>query len=206
MKKLTIEEIKTISPEILEYSKVKDAISVADGVNPIHPCKILFSLDDSGLLSHVEVVLDHPTLYLNIMYRGYQKQYVIWCESFQELKNSDYYTRREIAKGMTEPNNIGVPTAKKIGDWIKYYEELYAKVKKIDDENGGKKEKFLKSLEGLDVKWDRDKSGGWIVKNHMKYEFNIGVTYITESIEVDYTASNNLETFLKLSDNGYKSK
>ena len=88
-------------------------------------------------------------------------------------------------------------------NWFEYHLAVIEEAKKINAANGSEEAKFLKSIEGLPVNWDRNGKSGEILQNGILFSFSIGPTYISKKIEIHYKVSNELESFLKLSKNQY---
>ena len=75
--------------------------------------------------------------------------------------------------------------------------------KKINEQNGNEKAKFLESIKGMPVKWWNNNKQGEIVQNGIKFSFTISETCISTKTEICYQVPNTLESFLKLADNKY---
>ncbi|MCX6272212.1 MAG: hypothetical protein NTU44_13530 [Bacteroidetes bacterium] len=157
--------------------------------------------DGKFYFEQANVRIIHPELELNISYSTYNKKYSIWCRSIDMLKNITHYTRSSVRKELTEPNNIGVLSLKKLQAWIQYYESYYALLKTADTDNGNKKDAFLRSLEGQPVEWFNKGTHGRIIKNGLEFSFSITETYVSTKIEVHYSCNKDLSTFLALADN-----
>ena len=212
-KDITLDEFLESNPELNKYS--------SDGLNTTS--KLSASLNDLGVNCSVEVNVEvcddgsyryeysdvrltHPTLALYIKWDNRIKRYLVSEDSTWLLKNIDKHTIFDVRRTLTEPNKIGVLNTKKVESWVKYYEDLYNQLKIIDDCNALKKQAFIDSLEGLDVKWDFNGKAGEIVKNGISYRFKILETYVSQKVELHYRVPNSLQSFLELSDNKYKDK
>jgi hypothetical protein len=213
-KDLTLEEFLEGSPqdkmnryaaeslsETMQLNNDLSGLGVASSVEvSVEVCE-----DGSYRYEYSWVRLGHPSLALYIKWDDRIKRYLVSEDFTKHMENINTNTVKDVRSILTEPNKIGVLNPKKIGDWVKYYEDLYNQLKVIDDCNGLRKRAFLDSLDGLDVKWSygSDKSGS-IVKNGVEYSFSIGETYIHEKVELHYSVPNSLKSFLALSDNKYK--
>ena len=101
------------------------------------------------------------------------------------MKNLSHYQISDIKQTFTEPRGVGKLNKKKIADWIKYEEEVYFACKKKNEERDDNVVDFLKTLVGQNIKWLKNKpeSGiysGEIIKNGIKYTFNISDGYIND--------------------------
>lgn len=186
--------------------RVYTAINFYDDVLKFHPCNISAEIniyqndkgEDVGYLEHISVFLNHDKLKIEIRYDEYRKKYNIFTHTTNKYPNlSNDYIRR-IEREKESPKNIGVLTAKKIQDWINYYEELDVIYSTKNAENSDKVSEFRAKLVGLPVTWYKDNKSGYMDKNGLSYQFTIHSDgYVEEKIRI--TADSNLETFLKLS-------
>ena len=92
---------------------------------------------------------------------------------------------------------------KKITEWFDYYLIVYQDLQKIDLDNSSKKDAFLKSIEGLPVKWYGNGQSGEIIKNGIKFSFTIDVTSVNQKLELYYQVPTSVESFIQLSQNNY---
>lgn len=211
MKSLTLKQFQAsgLLEKQNDYQKerIKADIARAEEISKFHPCEIVFNVSEhegTKYFEHTNLKLAHDKLEFNIRFDDYRKKYHIYCPSITNLKNVTSYTMSDEKKKLTEPNQIGVLTTKKIMDWIKYYEQLYANLEAIDNKNNNQEAEFLASLKGHNVKFYNNGKSGEIIKNGIKFSFKIEPTYISQTIEVHYECKSNLDTFLKLADNKYK--
>jgi len=139
-----------------------------------------------------------------IKFDAYRKKYGIYCRSIDtDFKNIDQYTIEQEQKKLTAPNLIGVLNLKKINDWMNYYRDLHKALSEINKANSNEIETFLKSLEGLPVKWWNNKKQGEVIMGGLVFKFHIHETYVSTEIEKHYETGRDLQTFLKLSKNHY---
>lgn len=208
MKELTLKEFNKLNISLTDYQKkeIENQKKLCEEINKFHPASLLFSVyeNDGKLYFEWSVVqLGHDFLDLTIRYDGYRKKYDINANlhCFNNLGNND---KNNALNAFERPNKIGVPTTKKINDWISYYEKVY---KALEEENKGNTEKinsFLKGLEGLPVKWSKGGKSGILVKNGIEFSFKIEDGGISQNMSLHYIVSANIETFKKLSDNKFK--
>lgn len=211
MKTLSLQKFQSLKLQLSDYQK--EAITaeekIAKEISAFHPCEVAISVSEQDgklYFEHTKLMLEHKTLDMTIRHDSYRKKYSIYCQNIHSLKNITHYTIQDEQKKLVEPKNIGVLTTKKIADWINYYEQLYMALEAINGGNDDRKAKFLASLKGLGVQFWNDGQKGEVIKNGIKFSFQIEPTYIRQTIEVHYECESNLETFLKLSDNKYESK
>jgi len=206
MKWLTMEQFKKLKlPTSTDFEKIEQR---AVEVNKFYPAKIMVCVDDSeGLhFNYAEVRLEHPDIVITIRYDEYRKKYEVGANIESHFKNVTWDTVLGIKRSLHKPNQIGVLSAKKITEWVNYYEAIYSQAFRIDQQNGNEKERFLLSLKGLPVKWNADKKGGTIIKNGITFTFSIGATYVTKKMEINYNVPDTIESFKLISDNKYKEK
>lgn len=211
----TIEEFKATETyaNLNDYQlqNIADDEEITAEINAFWPCELLVecSLENGKLYrehTKMRLVVDgEAEISINKWRNGSKKHhYVIYCPSIDNLKNVSRYALREIMAKMTEPNRIGVLNKKKIQAWVDYYMEVYAKAKAISEQNTDEKDAFLKSIEGLPVRWWNNGKQGEIVMNGLKFEFSLTESYVSKRIEVHYTANSELSTFLAMADNKYQ--
>lgn len=189
-----------------EYTlrNIKEQQQHAEEINKLKPCKLFFKIeehDGQKYFQYNRILIEENGLTFVIKFDEYRKKYFIFCDNINDLTNLNHYTETQIRKEFTKPNEIGKLSVKKLNDWIKYETDVHNKLKEINDKNDDKKAQFLKSLEGHPVKWYNDGNSGEIIKNGLKFSFTIEKEYISKRIEIYYETSNDLETFLKLTDN-----
>lgn len=173
------------------------------------PAKIMVRLDEhegKKYYQYGEVRLLHPDIHMSVKYDQYRKKYHITADMREHFQNITTDTVNSVKSDLNKPNEIGVLSAKKILEWVHYYEAIYSRIFRKDQENGSAKAAFLKSIEGLPVKWSHDKKQGSIVKNGVEFSFTIGDTYVSKKLELHYSVDASLESFKALADNKYKDK
>lgn len=212
---LTVKDIN----EIIELSKncrneyhekrVNEAIQLYNEVLKFYPCFInadfLIYENEQGekavYLERTNIYLKHECLKIEIRFDDYRKKYYIFAHFDRLYPNVDHYQRREIESNNDQPKNIGVLTAKKINEWVKYYEVINEELKAKNNINADKIQQFRNKLIGLDnVQYYKDGKSGYIDNKEkgLTYTFEILESgYIKEDIRI--TKSCNLDTFLMLS-------
>jgi hypothetical protein len=183
-----------------------EIIKVSEQVNQFYPCEVVLNFSEYDNEEHYEyadIKMIYKDVAFYIKYREYNKKYVVYEDTLRTFANIDNYTIKSIKEKIKEPQNIGVLNLKKLLNWFEYHINVINEASKLNDINGGEKEAFLKSIEGLPVKWWNNNKQGEILQNGVKFSFNIGETYISKKIEIHYSVSNELDNFLKLSNNKY---
>lgn len=173
----------------------------------LYPAKIMVCLDNSTketVYDYAEVQLLHDDFEIVVSHDEYRKKYVISARITENLPNIDNDTIWQIMRELQEPNQIGVLSAKKILEWVNYYEAIYSRAYRINEENAKEKEAFLLSIKDMPVKWNEDKDRGTIVKNGIEFTFTIGRKYVTKKMELHYDVPTTIKSFKLLSDNKYK--
>lgn len=207
MKWITFEEFMKLKlPTDKAFEKI-EALNAE--VCKHYPSKIMVRLDEydgKQYFQYAEVRLLHSDIKITIKHDEYRKKYYVLADMRDHFKNIDHNEVERLSKDLEAPKNIGVLSAKKITEWVNYYEALYSRAYRRDQENGSEKDLFLKSLEGLPVKWSKDKKQGWIIKNGIEFSFTIGDTYISKNMQLHYSASASIEVFKLLADNKYRQK
>jgi hypothetical protein len=213
-KQITLEEFAEEGYQTRMGQWASDALSRAmdttDQVCNYFPChtvvKVEYEEGEDYKFESASTKVNHDYLDLYVDYSDQYKKYRVWVTNIDRLPHIDGYVVKDVKSTLTEPNQIGVINKKKIGDWIKYNEDLYNGVKLINDANGLLKDDFIESLEGLDVKWSSNSASGSIVKGGIEFSFTIFATHITKNLEIHYNVPNSLQSFKMLSDNNYKTK
>ncbi len=180
-------------------------------INTFHKCECYVKVSDredgTYWVEHTKFVLDNEVIGVVIRYDSYRKKYSFYGDwNTSDMKNLSSYQISDIRKTFTEPRGVGKLNKKKITDWIKFEEDVYLACKKKNNELDDKVGKFLKTLAGQDVKWrtQNEQTGvyvGEIVKNGIEYKFSIENGFISEKVSIHYKVSNNINSFLLLSDN-----
>lgn len=207
----TVNEILELSKKCYnEYhtKRINETIQFYYEVLKFYPCSISveFTIYENeqgeGLVysERMNVFLNHDELKIQITFDDYRKKYNIFAHFERMYPNVDRYQRREIEKNKIQPKNIGVLTAKKINEWVKYYEEINEELKTKNDINVNKIELFRAKLRTLNnVQYYKDGKSGYIDNKEkgLTYSFEIlEGGYIKEDIRI--TKSCNLDTFLNL--------
>jgi hypothetical protein len=183
-----------------------ETIKLSEQVNQFYPCEVVLNFseyDNKEHYEHADIKMIYKDIAFYIRYSEYKKKYVIYEDTIRTFKNVDSYTIKSIREKIKEPQQIGVLSLKKLVNWFEYHISVINEASKINDTNGSEKDIFLKSIEGLPIHWYNNGKNGEIIQNGIKFSFNIGETYISKKIEVHYQVSNELENFLKLSNNKY---
>jgi hypothetical protein len=210
-KSYTINEANKSQLSEYQNSDLTKIIKISEEINAFYPCQVYLNFDqyDNGeeYYKHAEIKATYKENVFFIKYLEQTKKYHIYSsELTRTFKNIDNYTISRIKENIKEPQQIGVINLKKLVNWFEYHLAVIEEAKKINEANGSEEAKFLKSIEGLPVKWDGNGKSGEILQNGILFSFIIGPTYISKKIEVNYKVSNELESFLKLSDNKYNNQ
>lgn len=207
MKLIHIKDLNKFEILNKNENEIEEKIALAKEVSSFLPAiPIIHISDEDGKLyyEYCQVVIQHPKLIFVISYDEYRKKYSITCENILKLKNVSHGTIRTEKGKFLEPVEMGKLSLKKIQAWIEYYKTVYENLSKINEENKNKIAQFLKSIEGMPVKWYGHKSKqGSIVKNGIEFIFEIMLEYVSTKIKIHYTENKDIDTFLKLSDNKY---
>jgi len=183
-----------------------EIIAINEKVNALYPSEVVLTFseeDGKEYYHHAEIKMVYKGVNFYVKYWDYKKKFVIYEDFLRTLKNIDRYAIQRIEENFKEPQQIGVLSHNKLINWFEYYLAIIDVAKQVDAQNGGEKEAFLKSIEGLPVKWWNNGVNGEIIQNGVKFSFAIGETYISKKIEIDYKVNDNLESFLQLSNNKY---
>lgn len=191
--------------DVPNSSLITNPMQLQKTVEPFYPCHVRVETsvqDGAEYLENAQLLLDHPELVITINYNSYHKRYSIFCQSLHQLDKLTHYDISRQKDKLTEPNGIGVLTTKKIKDHIHYYEQLYKLCEQINSEHRAVEGAFRKSIAGMPVDWSyKSKNEGKIIKNGITFSFKIDKGFVHQNLEIHHSASNDLSTFLKLSDN-----
>lgn len=144
---------------------------------------------------------DRKAMY--VTYDDYSKKYSVYYDNHSyNLQNVTAHTIDQISNQYLKPNQIGVLSSKKLIDWMTYYDLVLAHLEKLSAENKNKIDLFLESIKDLPVD-KRDKSG-YYERNGLEFSYRIETEYVSTKIELR-AKNHDLETFLQLADNKYKS-
>lgn len=210
LKDISKTELDKLNLNNLSEYKIKEIQAnenLAAEVSKFHPARAVYTVNEENGIKYLSdwnpVLLDHPTLRLEIGKRR-QGSKVYYSVIFRErYENLQHHEIQRLLENLKEPNSIGVLNAKKIQDWIKYYEDRHRILSEANNANANEIEKFIRSLDGLPVQWYDNKKKGEIIKNGIVFKFEIGTSYIFQKFEVHYSVNANLTNFLRLADNKY---
>ncbi len=207
MKKYTINEILPVL-ELSDYNQksLTEIIKTSEKVNEFYPSEVILNFqeeDGKEYYQYAEIKMKYKGYDFYIKYWEQKKKFIIYEDFTRTLKNVDRYTLANIREKVQEPQQIGVLSEKKILNWFEYHLAIIKEAIKLNEEKGSEKDAFLKSIEGLPVKWWNEGKSGEIIQNGVKFSFTISETYISKKIEIDYKVNNELDAFLQLSKNQY---
>lgn len=192
---------------------IKEAEEVAEKFRKFIPelelRYVVITPEDSlqGYIDYVGVYFQRNKLQFEIKKSDYPKKHYSIMVNTSELVKTNHYDQSQAKTELTEPNFIGSPTLKKVNDWIEYLTQYYQNLKIIHDRNRQEEEEFRAALSRLpDVKFGhKDKKSGEIIRNGLRYSFEIGVNSISQKISIDlYWREQTLDSFLLMSDSKYK--
>lgn len=173
---------------------------------PLATIEHIFELEENYHYQYSIIYLvKNADLHITIKFDKYRKKYFVGRQ-FPTFVNITHNTIQQAAQNLaarylSEPNQMGVLSSKKIQDWIEYYTSIFEALQVENDKNKKKIEDFLDSIKDLPVTWYRGNKSGSLVKNGIEWSFTIEETYVSTSIKLHYTVDSSLETFLALSDN-----
>ena len=202
MKNVLLSEANKLGLNVSNHWNYNDCIKVQNELNAFIPCHILVRYDenDNNSIYYIYIILtDYP--FIQCIYNTRDKKYHFYI--IQDNNSGTYgLTQNQInIKHLIEPNKIGVLNLKKITAWIKYLcaiEQIY----KTESQKGNNiKTEFLKSIEGLPVKWYDNNKKGTIEMNGIVFSFEISELYVHKKIELSYKIDNTIENFKILSNN-----
>ena len=191
----------------VDVRNVNECIELQKEVAKFYPCEVMLMFnhyDNKEHFEHSIVQLKNDLCSISINKNWDGKKYRIGTNDDQHLNNISGYVRSNIRDSFEAPNNIGVLSNKKIQQWIDYINQYVTEIRNKDKENSDKIALFLESIKDEPVKWYAENKRGAIIKNGLRYEFNIDNGNIDEKISLEYFGGQNLELFKQLSDNKYK--
>lgn len=204
-----LSKIKSLGIALLEYQEkeIELAKTHCKEFSKFYPAKVMFRYsvqDGKTYFEHVYILLEHAGLIIQVKYDKHRKKWLIHSPD-SYYKNLSRWDVTKVHEQFTKPNQIGVLTTKKIQDWVSYYESIHTELIRLDAQKYDKVSEFLKSLEGLEVKWSNNQKTGSIVKNGIEFTFSIDEGNISKKLELRYSVPSSIESFKKLSDNKYVS-
>lgn len=186
-----------------EQKTINQYKETAAEISKFFPASVYVEISEyEGSKSFEYCVINIDNTNINVSLLTYPKLHYHFYTSL-EFKNLTRYDIQRIKGKFETPQNVGVLNLKKIQNWINYLNSIDEVCLSENDKYKNDIDLFLKSIEGLSVKWNGSKKGE-IVKNGIVFEFEISETYVSKKIKVDYKPTSDLETFLKLADNQYK--
>lgn len=206
IKIVSIAEAREILTNECDHKTLDSLEKTYNEVSKFQYCEMTVSLRfyESGSYEfhNTTLAIQYAPFKITISYNQQYKKYLIFAD-FKELPNIDRHTIEKISEQFTKPNKIGKLSSKKISEWIAYYTEIFNKIKVENENNGNLKAEFLKSIEGLPIKWTDDKRGS-IVQNGIELTFEINETFVSQRLTLSYKVPNSVEVFKQLSNNNFK--
>lgn len=156
--------------------------------------------------SAAAMLTGHP---IEVRYDDYTKKFHFSLTDVLTFKNVSNYNRDSAYKAFERPQQVGTLTVKKIQAWIDYLTLVRNNIAAVDAKNAETIAEFKASLEGLPVKWYKNRNAGdnsesgRIHTNGIVFEFTINEGFISKKIELYYKGGASVETFKALSDNKY---
>ena len=126
-----------------------EIIKVSEQVNAFYPCQVFLNFseyDSQEHYEHADIKMIYKNVVFYIKYWEYQKKYVIYEDTIKTFENVDRYALKNIYEKIKEPQKIGVLNIKKLVNWFEYYISIIEEAKKINEQNGNEKAKFLESI------------------------------------------------------------
>lgn len=209
--------IKNFSPELLEAVKNKnkymaermlESEALAKEVKKETRYEVICEhYFDEDYYQYSKVIVPFPHYQIEVK-KNYKDKYEISCPTLYKLidnNNFSFYQLSRIEEQFKKPNNIGKLTEKKLHDWETYYRHVYYKAVDKLEEIKTRVQSFKNEIidTGLYVNWSNETSGE-IIKNGIKFKFNLIEGHPILNIEIHYKVPNTLQSFLKLSDNNYQ--
>lgn len=184
---------------------LKSSIAKQAELNAIYPCSVIINehtynkgAHDEYLAYSAECILDGT----DIRVSDFDARFSFYDNRLKRFANISQQRVREIQGKFERPNYVKVATKTKVQKWVDYFNDVVAAVKIESEKNTAEIDVFLKSLEGLPVKWWNDKKSGWIEQNGIYFEFTIVEGYISKKMELR-VYRNTIENFKALSANKY---
>lgn len=210
MENLTMTEFNALNvyPDSIRTEEITTVVSIAQQVNQYYPAEPVFDCSKTNeriYYNSCRVLLKHDEVQIFLKYESYRKKYDFFCRD--RYKHISYSLRKEAQEKVSKPNEVGVLTEKKVKDWVNYYVELHSMLRAADARGIKMEQDFKRTLEGLPVEWwNKEKKKGEIEINGIVFAFEIQEGFIRQEIKMDRLKTDNVETFLQLSDNKYKPK
>lgn len=156
--------------------------------------------------------------------KGWKGEIDVFEYPYMAYPRVSHSTRGEIVKEH-KTQNMRVLSQKKLDAKMDAIDTIHATLTAKEEAATDKRADFLKALDacGVPVTYHHDTrtdfkdgeritikgeiTGGYMVRNGIEFTFSFSQDgYISQKVEVHYSANNNIHTFLKLSDNKYTGK
>lgn len=192
-----LEEIEhTLSARISDYehSQIKNAVSLKEFIDRYYPVEILvrLSISNEGIYFDFVLVVLKNTKYKLGIFRD-SKHYVIRPENAVEhgIITWDW-------TAATKPNYIGVPTKKKITDWIDYWTLIMDGTIKTKNEWEKKRVEFIDEMKEHNALINPDGCSGKLVSGPFMLTFSIKDGHINQRFDVNnHGFEATIDNFLK---------
>lgn len=177
------------------FNQLFNQFNLKEEINKFYPCELYF--DKGEQLIKIQLMHNYLDIVIS---ENHKKQKELYC-NLNQFKNINQYSINNIKNNYTKPYNFTVLSTKVIEDWIKYYEIVFFDVRTQNDSNKLKVDTFLNSIKDYHIQWEIEDEIGEITKSGIKYKFIINTDHVTEYISVDTNLVQNLDLFLRLSNN-----
>lgn len=204
-KTISFEEFLTLKIDLSTYdvNRIEETKKLCLEVNKFYPAGIIIDVSEQEgnfCFEHCGVKLEHPFLNMSVSFNTHKKQYNFTCRSLYHL-HTDNYRHHRATKHLIPPNNVGILSTAKINAWVAFYEQVLTLLEEVDEQNRKMKADFLESLKPYKVTWYEENSKGYITRGGLQFYFTIEKTHIHTEIKVAYRQKDDLNIFIKMSDN-----
>ena len=211
MKNYTLEEIKTLNLSVNNQALIIDAEAESENYNQFYPSYFLVNggyyenseKEQVFFIERIQHYLKSDICKIQIRKVNQHNKYYYLIYNYSDFPTLTTSEKEQIKRSLTEPQNVGVMTTKKLTNWVKYTEKKFLLYQEQENQNQSKILNFYNSLKDEKVYYWEDKKRGEIRKNGLIFSFEISNSYISTKVVVDTNRNIDIIQFNKLANNQF---
>ena len=211
MKNYTLEEIKTLNLSVNNQALITDAETESKNYNQFYPSYFLVNggyyenseKEQVFFIERIQHYLKSDICKIQIRKVNQHNKYYFLIYNYSDFPTLTTSEKEQIKRSLTEPQNVGVMTTKKLTNWVEYTEKKFLLYQEQENQNQSKILNFYNSLKDEKVYYWEGKKRGEIRKNGLVFSFEISNSYISTKVVVDTNRNIDIIQFNKLANNQF---
>ncbi len=211
MKNYTLEEIKTLNLSVNNQALILDAETESKNYNQFYPSYFLVNggyyenseKEQVFFIERIQHYLKSDICKIQIRKVNQHNKYYYLIYNYSDFPTLTTSEKEQIKRSLTEPQNVGIMTTKKLTKWVEYTEKKFLLYQEQENQNQSKILNFYNSLKDEKVYYWEGKKRGEIRKNGLVFSFEISNSYISTKVVVDTNRNIDIIQFNKLANNQF---